>query len=46
MGDTIASALPRFEIETIEGADHAPHQTTTEQYVDLVRRFVEAARVT
>jgi pimeloyl-ACP methyl ester carboxylesterase len=44
--DTIASALPRFEIETIEGADHAPHQTTTEQYVDLVRRFVEAARVT
>lgn len=44
--DTIASALPRFEIETIEGADHAPHQTTTKQYIDLVRRFVEAAHVT
>jgi pimeloyl-ACP methyl ester carboxylesterase len=44
--DTIASALPRFEIETIEGADHTPHQTTTKQYVDLVSRFVEAARVT
>jgi len=44
--DTIASLLPRFEIETIEGADHAPHQTTTRQYIDLVRRFVQAARVT
>jgi pimeloyl-ACP methyl ester carboxylesterase len=44
--DAIASALPRFEIETIDGADHAPHQTTPEQYIDVVRRFVEAARVT
>jgi pimeloyl-ACP methyl ester carboxylesterase len=44
--DTIASALPRFEIEPIEGADHAPRQTTTKRYIDLVRRFVEAARVT
>jgi pimeloyl-ACP methyl ester carboxylesterase len=35
--DAIASALPRLQIETIEGADHAPHQTTTKQYVDLVR---------
>ena len=39
--DTIASALPDWEIATIEGADHAPHQTTAKQYVDLVRRFVE-----
>ena len=44
--DTIASLLPRFEIETFEGADHAPHETTTKHYVDLVRRFVQATRVT
>jgi pimeloyl-ACP methyl ester carboxylesterase len=44
--ETIASALPRFEIETIDAADHAPHQTTTKQYIDLVRRFIEAASVT
>ena len=43
--DAIASALPRFEIEEIDGADHAPHQTTTKQYIDLVRRFVEDAYV-
>jgi pimeloyl-ACP methyl ester carboxylesterase len=42
--DTIASFLPRFEIETIEGADHAPHQSTPEQYIDLVRRFVARNR--
>ena len=44
--DAIVSALPQFEIEMIEGADHAPHQTTTGQYVDVVTRFVDAARVT
>jgi pimeloyl-ACP methyl ester carboxylesterase len=44
--DTMSSLLPRFEIETIEGADHAPHETTTKQYIDLVRWFVQAARVT
>jgi pimeloyl-ACP methyl ester carboxylesterase len=43
--DTIAALLPRFEIGTIEGADHAPHQTTPKPYIDLVRRFVQAARV-
>lgn len=43
--DMIASALPHFDGETIEGADHAPHQTTTKQYVDLVSRFVEAEGV-
>jgi pimeloyl-ACP methyl ester carboxylesterase len=41
--DTMASALPSFEVATIEGADHAPHQTTPRQYIELVRRFVEAA---
>ncbi len=44
--DAIASALPQFEVEAIDGADHAPHQTRTRLYVDLIRRFVEAARVT
>lgn len=44
--DMIASALPRFEIEEIRGADHAPHQTMTKQYTDLVRQFVKAARTT
>ena len=44
--DSIASSLPHFEIATIEGGDHAPHQTATKQYIDLVRRFVQAARVT
>jgi pimeloyl-ACP methyl ester carboxylesterase len=44
--DMLASALPRFEIETIDGADHAPHQTTPNQYIDLIGRFVGAARVT
>jgi pimeloyl-ACP methyl ester carboxylesterase len=44
--DALASALPRFEIATIEGADHAPHETTTMRYVDLVNQFIEAARVT
>jgi pimeloyl-ACP methyl ester carboxylesterase len=43
--EAIGSALPHLEIETIEGADHAPHQTTPKQYVDVVRRFVGAARV-
>jgi pimeloyl-ACP methyl ester carboxylesterase len=44
--DAIAAALPRFETETIQRADHAPHETTTNQYVDLVRQFIESARVT
>jgi pimeloyl-ACP methyl ester carboxylesterase len=43
--DTVAAALPRLRIETIVGADHSPHQTTTKQYVDLITRFVATARV-
>ncbi len=43
--DTIASAVPRIEVATIEGADHSPHQSTTERYVDVVRRFIQGARV-
>lgn len=41
--DTIASVLPHFKIATIDGAAHTPHQTTTERYVDLIRRFIKAA---
>ncbi len=40
--EAIAAALPRFELETIEGADHAPHQTTTQRYVELVTRFARS----
>jgi hypothetical protein len=43
--EAIAAALPRFEIQEIKGADHAPHQTTPNQYIDLVWRFAEAARI-
>jgi pimeloyl-ACP methyl ester carboxylesterase len=45
IADTMASALPGFEVATIEGADHAPHQTTPKQYIDVVKRFVEAGHV-
>jgi pimeloyl-ACP methyl ester carboxylesterase len=44
--EKIASVLSHFGIETIDGAAHNPHETTPEQYADLVRRFIEAARVT
>jgi pimeloyl-ACP methyl ester carboxylesterase len=37
--DAMASALPQFEIETIEGADHAPHETATSQYIEVIRGF-------
>jgi pimeloyl-ACP methyl ester carboxylesterase len=40
--DAMAAAVPRFETEAIEGADHAPHQTATTEYVDLIGRFVGA----
>jgi pimeloyl-ACP methyl ester carboxylesterase len=42
--DAMAAALPRFYTEAIEGADHAPHQTATDQYVDLIGRFAQAAQ--
>jgi pimeloyl-ACP methyl ester carboxylesterase len=42
-GDALAGALPHFEIETIEGADHAPHQTTPGRYIDLIKRFVNGS---
>jgi pimeloyl-ACP methyl ester carboxylesterase len=44
--ERIASSLPHFEIAMIPGADHAPHHTTTNQYVDLVRRFIGTACLT
>jgi pimeloyl-ACP methyl ester carboxylesterase len=44
--DAVALEVPRFAVETIDGADHAPHETATEQFADLIVRFVEAALVT
>jgi pimeloyl-ACP methyl ester carboxylesterase len=44
--DMMAVGLPRFAVETIEGADHAPHETATERYADLITRFAETAMVT
>jgi pimeloyl-ACP methyl ester carboxylesterase len=41
--DELAAALPNFATETVEGADHAPHQTTPQQYVDVLTRFIHAA---
>jgi pimeloyl-ACP methyl ester carboxylesterase len=43
--DAMAGALRGFETGTIDGGDHAPHQTASQQYVDQVRRFAVAARV-
>ncbi len=43
--DAIAVAVPHFEVESIEGADHAPHETTPGTYVDLIRRFAADADV-
>ena len=43
--DTIAAALPQFKVETLEGADHSPHRSNTDQYIKVVRHFIEAARV-
>jgi pimeloyl-ACP methyl ester carboxylesterase len=43
--DTIGAALPQFRIKTIESAGHSPHQTTTDDFIALIRQFVEAVRV-
>jgi pimeloyl-ACP methyl ester carboxylesterase len=43
--DALASALPRFGVESIDGADHAPQQTTPESYVDVITRFAVAAPI-
>jgi pimeloyl-ACP methyl ester carboxylesterase len=43
--DRVAARLPRFELESIDGADHAPHETTPARYIELIVRFLAAARV-
>jgi pimeloyl-ACP methyl ester carboxylesterase len=37
--DMIASRMPRAERVTIEGADHAPHISVPDRYVELVTTF-------
>jgi pimeloyl-ACP methyl ester carboxylesterase len=41
--DRVAAQLPTFALETVEGADHAPHETTPERYTELIIQFVHAA---
>ena len=40
--DMVAERLPRSERVTIEGADHVPHISVPERYVELVRTFAQA----
>ncbi len=41
--DLIARSLPRAERVTIEGADHVPHISVPERYVELVEAFASGA---
>jgi pimeloyl-ACP methyl ester carboxylesterase len=42
--DIVAESLPRAERVTIEGADHTPHISVPERYVELIRNFVQTER--
>jgi pimeloyl-ACP methyl ester carboxylesterase len=42
--DIVAESLPRSERVTIDGADHVPHISVPERYVELVRTFAQAER--
>ena len=42
--DIVAEPLPRSERVTIDGADHVPHISVPERYVELVRTFAQAER--
>jgi pimeloyl-ACP methyl ester carboxylesterase len=42
--DIVAARLPRSERVTIDGADHVPHISVPDRYVELVRRFAQAHR--
>jgi pimeloyl-ACP methyl ester carboxylesterase len=42
--DIVAESLPRAERVTIDGADHVPHISVPERYVELVRTFVQTER--
>lgn len=41
--DIVADALPRSERVTIDGADHVPHISVPERYVELVTTFAQQA---
>jgi pimeloyl-ACP methyl ester carboxylesterase len=42
--DIVAHALPRSERVTIDGANHVPHISVPERYVELVTTFAQTAR--
>jgi pimeloyl-ACP methyl ester carboxylesterase len=42
--DMVAAHLPRSERITIDGADHLPHISVPERYVEVVRTFAHADR--
>lgn len=42
--DMVAEPLPQAERITIEGADHVPHISVPERYVELVRTFAQTRR--
>ena len=42
--DIVAEPLPRSARVTIDGADHAPHISVPERYVELVRTFAQPER--
>jgi pimeloyl-ACP methyl ester carboxylesterase len=39
--DMVAEPLPRSERVTMNGADHVPHMSVPERYVELVRSFAQ-----
>ena len=42
--DRIAAALPHVDRMAIDGADHVPHISVPDRYVELVRTFTAARR--
>jgi pimeloyl-ACP methyl ester carboxylesterase len=42
--DVVAEAIPRSQRVTIDGADHVPHISVAERYVELVRAFAQSER--
>ena len=42
--DIVAESLPRAERLTIDGADHVPHISVPERYVELVGAFAQTER--
>jgi pimeloyl-ACP methyl ester carboxylesterase len=42
--DYLRARLPRFEVATVDGADHHAHRSTPEAFADLVRRAGDVAR--